>query len=231
MNAENWIGAAAGAIAVVAAVISAAQARHARAQARAAVEQADIARQQLEQAQKAHREQNEPYVIVDIQPDSPGSGLLVLLVENIGPTLARDVSITVDPPLVSASGDRYTERVQRGLARTIPMLPPGRRLKWALDVSSTRFSSDLPTAFTFTVQSKGPFGDIEPLTYLVDIASWQETLLGEHSDAKVEKALGGIASNLDALTRAYRDVNARTIQNGEDEAELRRLLDEGDSSN
>ncbi|MFF9118235.1 hypothetical protein ACF09Y_21995 [Streptomyces massasporeus] len=230
MNTENWIAVAAGVVAVVAASISFAQAAHAKAQSRAATEQVAVARQQLEQAEKVHREQNEPYVIVDIQPDGPGSGLLVLLVENIGPTLARDVKVTVDPPLTSASGDRMTERVQRGLARTIPMLPPGRRLKWAFDVSSQRFSSDLPTAFTFTVQSKGPFGDVEPLTYLVDISSWQETLLGEHPDAKVEKALGRIAGTVDALAGVYREVNAPTIRAREAEEELSSFLDD-DASN
>ncbi|MER6182982.1 hypothetical protein [Streptomyces sp. NPDC001652] len=152
MNAENWIAVAATVAAVVAVIISVVQIRHARAQSSAALEQAD----------RVHREQNEPYVIVDIQPDGPGSGLLVLLVENIGPTLARDVKITVDPPLASSAGDKFTERIQRDLARPIPMLPPHRRLKWAFDVSSQRFGSGLPTAFTFTVESKGPFGDVEP---------------------------------------------------------------------
>lgn len=217
MDTENWIGVAAAGVAVVAVIISIVQVRHTKAQSRAAIEQAE----------RVHREQSEPYVIVDIQPDGPGSGLLVLLVENTGSTLARDVKITVDPPLVSASSDKMTERVQRGLSRTIPMLPPGRRLKWAFDVSSRRFASDLPTAFTFNVESKGPFGDVEPLTYLVDISSWQETLLGEHPSAKVEKALDDIAANVSALTRAYKEVNARTNQERTDREELRRLLGGG----
>jgi len=176
MSAENWIAVGAGVVAVVAAWISFAQARHAKDQTRAAVEQTSIARQQLEQAEKVHREQNEPYVIVDIQPDAPGSGLLVLVIENIGSTIARDVTITVDPPIVSSTGDNVTERVQMGLSRMIPMLPPGRRLKYVFDIAHRRFSSELPTAYTFTVQAKGPFGDVEPLEYLVDFSSWRETM-------------------------------------------------------
>jgi hypothetical protein len=231
MNTENWIAMAAGLVAVVAAWISFAQARHAKEQVRAADEQVGIARRQLEQAEKAHREQNEPYVIVDIQPDGPGSGLLVVIVENIGPTMARDVTITANPPLVSASGDNLTEKVQRGLSRTIPMLPPGRRLKWAFDISSRRFGSDLPTAYTFTVQAKGPFGDVEPMEYLVDISSWRETLLGEHPNAKVEKALSDISSSLSALAKAFRDANRSAIRAGNEEVhELLRREFEGDGS-
>jgi hypothetical protein len=240
MSPGNWITVSVGVVAVVAAWISYNQARHAKAQAEAAetqahaaVEQAAVSRGQLEQAEKAHREQNEPYVIVDIQPDAPGSGLLVLLIENIGPTIARDVTIAVDPPLVSATGDNLTERVQRGLGRTIPMLPPGRRLKYAFDVSSRRFASDLPTAYTFTVQAKGPFGDVETMEYLVDFSSWRETLLGEHPNAKTNAALGGIADSLDALAKAYREANASAIRtNNEDAMErLRRELEGGESGN
>lgn len=230
MSAENWITMAVGVIAVVAAWISSTQARHAKTQAQATVEQAAFARQQLQQAEKAHREQNEPYVIVDIQPDAPGSGLLVLLIENIGPTIARDVTIAVDPPLVSASGDNLTERLQRGLSRTIPMLPPGRRLKYAFDVSSRRFASDLPTAYTFTVQAKGPFGDVEPMEYLVDFSSWRETLLGEHPNAKTNTALSDIAGGITGLAKAYREANASAIRTNSEEAidRLRRELG-GDS--
>lgn len=232
MSSENWIAVAAAIVAIFGAGVSFVQARHAKTQTQATVEQAATARRQLEQAEKAHREQNEPYVIVDIQPDAPGSGLLVLVVENIGSTIARDVRIAVDPPLVSASGDNLTERVQRGLSRTIPMLPPGRRLKWAFDVSSRRFASDLPTAYTFTVEATGPFGDMEPLHYLVDFSSWQETLLGEQPNAKLDRALRDISASLSSLAKAYQGANASAIR-AEREADverLRRLADGGDST-
>lgn len=233
MSTENWIAVAAGAVAIVAAWISFTQARHAKTQTQAAVDQAAVARQQLEQAEKAQREQNEPYVIVDIQTDGPGSGLLVVIIENTGPTVARDVRIAVDPPLVSASGDNLTERLQAGLSRAIPMLPPGRRLKYAFDVSSRRFASELPTAFRFTVEAKGPFGDVEPMEYLVDISSWRGIMLGERPNAKVEDALSDIASSLGGLAKAYREANAVAIRaNDEDAIErLRRELEGGGSSN
>ena len=230
MSPENWITVSVGVVAVIAAWISFTQARHAKTEAQATVEQAALARRQLEQAEKAHREQNEPYVIVDIQPDAPGSGLLVLLIENIGPTIARDVTIAVDPPLVSVSGDNLTERVQRGLSRTIPMLPPGRRLKYAFDVSSRRFASDLPTAYTFTVQAKGPFGDVEPMEYLVDFSSWRETLLGENPNAKTNAALGGIADSLSGLAKSYREANASAIRATDEEALARLRRELGDDS-
>ncbi|WP_327392561.1 hypothetical protein OG533_19715 [Streptomyces sp. NBC_01186] len=120
----------------------------------AAGEQVAVAHLQLEQAKAAHREQNEPYVIVDIQPRDPASGVLVVVVENIGPTVARNVRIAADPPLVSGWGDDLTQMLQRAMSRTIPMLPPGRRLEYLLD-NHARFESDLPTAYNFTSFPKG----------------------------------------------------------------------------
>ncbi|MFK4868967.1 hypothetical protein ACI3K4_27515 [Streptomyces sp. CSMPJR101] len=231
MNTENWIAVGAGIVALVAAWVSYTQARHARAQTLAALEQVAIAHRQLEQAEAVHREQNEPYVIVDIQPDGPGSSLLVLLIENIGPTVARDVKITADPPVTSASGDNLTERLQGAMSAAIPMLPPGRRLKYAFDVSSRRFASDLPTAFRFTVEAKGPFGDVEPMEYLVDISSWRGTLRGERPTGKLEDALKSIAGSISDLSEAYGRANASAIRMNDQDAldRLRQELDGGSS--
>ncbi|MFJ9381894.1 hypothetical protein [Streptomyces sp. NPDC101455] len=66
--------------------------------------------------------------------------------------------------------------------------------------------------FHFHHAAGGAVRRVEPLTYLVDISSWQETLLGEHPAAKMEKALGSVVGSLDALTHAYREVNAPAIR-------------------
>ncbi|WP_406514021.1 hypothetical protein OG851_40445 [Streptomyces sp. NBC_00161] len=91
LTADDWMVM----VAVIAAVV--------------AVWQAAIARRsagrQLALAERIHREQNEPYVIVDIQPD-PDGGALLLVVENTGPTVARNVRISCDPPLESGWAPR-----------------------------------------------------------------------------------------------------------------------------
>lgn len=174
MGAGDWIALGTGAVSVGAASIAVWQARtasasasHSEKQARAADEQVRVANEQLQQAERLHseqlalaerihREQNEPYVIVDIQPSDPASGTLVVVIENIGPTVARDVRISCGPPLVSGWGDDLTEVLQRALSRTICLLPPGRRLEFFLDNQDRLQNSDLPTAYTFTVESEGP---------------------------------------------------------------------------
>ncbi|MFB7472366.1 hypothetical protein [Kitasatospora sp. NPDC056184] len=218
MDAGDWIAVCAGVVALGAAVTSVAQARSAssaaesaKQQARAADEQVTIARQQLDHARAAQREQNEPYVIVDIQPSDPSSGVLVVVIENIGPSVARNVRISADPPLVSGWGDDLTEMLQRALDRTIPMLPPGRRLEYLLD-DQQRFKSDLPTAYHFTVQSDGPYGPIETLEYTVDFSTWAESLMGKRPTKQLEDKLDRIDKRLKDLAESYGLANAPGIR-------------------
>ncbi|MFI1173275.1 hypothetical protein [Streptomyces melanogenes] len=60
---------------------------------------------------RIRRESTQPYVVPDIQPRAGGSGLLVFTLENIGPTVARDVEISVAPPLKGGERDNWDERI------------------------------------------------------------------------------------------------------------------------
>lgn len=230
MDAGDWIALSTGAVSVGAAAIAIWQARtasasasHSEKQARAADEQVRVANEQLQQAERLHREQlalaerihreqNEPYVIVDIQPSDPTSGILVVVIENIGPTVARDVRISCDPPLVSGWGDDLTEMLQRALSRTIPMLPPGRRLEFLLDKQDRFENSDLPTAYTFTVESEGPSGSVESLEYVVDFGTWAESLMKNRPTKQIEDKLGKIQDAVKALSDSYKLANAPAIR-------------------
>lgn len=188
-------------------------------------------RQQLGQAEQAQREQNEPYVIVDIQPREPGAGVLVLVIENIGPTLARNVQITATPPLVSGWDDAITQTLEGVLAGTIPMLPPGRRLEFPFD-DQHRFSSSLPTAYDFTVKAEGPYGPMEDLTYTVDFGMWGESLMGERHMKRLEQKVGEVGANLKKLVDHYGKANAPAIRNEREQqfARLRQQARRGDAS-
>lgn len=91
--------------------------------------------------ERAQREQAEPYVIVDIRPRIPGSSLLVLVIENIGQTLARNVRISVTPPLQTTLGAEKAEILNRAVGRHIATLPPNRRIPFVMDVGHQLFSS------------------------------------------------------------------------------------------
>ncbi|MBT2480246.1 hypothetical protein [Streptomyces sp. ISL-94] len=127
--------------------------------------------------EKAQREQAEPYVVVDIRPRIPGSSLLVLVIENIGQTLARNVRISVSPPLQTTLGAERAATLNRVVDRPIATLPPTRRIPFVMDVGHQLFSSELPKVYEFRVESDGPFGRVDPLTYTVDLEALRDSAL------------------------------------------------------
>jgi hypothetical protein len=92
-------------------------------------------------------------VIVDFDPGH----LVYLYVENVGKTLARDVTMSFSPALTSTF-DQGAEAWHLSSTFTdgIPMLPPGKRLQFFFDSFVARAQSDLPTAYEVTVTYHGP---------------------------------------------------------------------------
>ncbi|MFJ5788215.1 hypothetical protein [Streptomyces hydrogenans] len=203
IDSGDIIAGASAVVAVAAAVISGRQAKHAKAQV-------TLAHKQLELAEKVHREQNEPYVLVDIQTGGPGEHLLFLIVENIGSTVARNVRITSDPPIESGLPD-VTEMLQVALGRTYPMIPPGRRLEFVFDGPERFGNTGLPTLYTFTVRSEGPHGAVEDLEHVTDFSTLAESLIKPRPTKVVEDKLDKIQKSLKTLSDAYAQANAPAI--------------------
>jgi hypothetical protein len=175
------------AIAALAAVISMAALIYSRLQA-------TYSRAQLELGERVRKEAAEPYVVADIQPRAGGSGLLVFTVQNVGPTVARDVELSVSPPLKGGERSDWDEKIARAVARRIPHLPPGRRLEWFFAFGPRFFAKpDLPRQYTVTVKATGPGGPVEPLTYVIDLDVMEGMALDRETIvAKLDK----IAKNL-----------------------------------
>ncbi|WP_158678626.1 hypothetical protein [Streptomyces sulphureus] len=91
--------------------------------------------------------------------------------------------MTVDPRLRTTLGDdieetrNIEETLNAAASREISVLPPGRKLVFLMDNGHEFFASDLPRRYTVTVKSSGPFGAIEPLTYVIDLAVLEHSLL------------------------------------------------------
>jgi len=84
---------------------------------------------QVLQARKLRKEQARPFVVVDFEVGF----LAYLTVENIGRTMARDVTIRFDKPLESTLS-RPREIDETPLFREpIPTLPPGKKIRVLFD--------------------------------------------------------------------------------------------------
>ncbi|WP_326830234.1 hypothetical protein OIE13_17045 [Streptosporangium sp. NBC_01810] len=184
-------------------------------------DQLDVALRQLELEQQVHREQQEPYIVVDIQPSAFVSSVLLVVIENTGPTVARNVRITFDPQIerFEEIGDpsRFILAESFLFKNGIPAMPPGRRIELFFDLGSNRLNSDLPKEYTVTVDCDGP-GDrpVETMTYKIDLRIYEGTeqihVKNIHDGVKmlekVKEELGGIRKLL-----PYERANGGTLAN------------------
>jgi hypothetical protein len=135
---------------------------------------------QLREAQTLRKEQSRPFVVVDVDPWRK-KGVFLLTVENIGRTVARDVSLAFDPPLQSTLDD--PQRIEREdwprvadfriFKEPIPNIPPGKWLACQLDAGRQFFESDLPRRYVATVRYVGPV-DHYCEEYVLDLAMYRE---------------------------------------------------------
>ncbi|ACZ84834.1 hypothetical protein [Streptosporangium roseum] len=143
-------------------------------------DQLDVALRQLELEQQVRREQQEPYIVVDIQPSAFVSKAFLIVIENIGPTVARNVQIKFDPEI-----ERFMDTDGMGIfvlaesflfKNGIPAMPPGRRIELLFDFGYKRLNSDLPKEYTVTVDCEGPGGrPVETMTYKIDLRIYEGT--------------------------------------------------------
>ncbi|MEU7877947.1 hypothetical protein [Microbispora bryophytorum] len=145
-------------------------------QAVSARDQAEIAANQLALDRTAFTESQQPYVVVDIRASDFISEALNLVVENVGPTVARNVRIRFDPPIQTSLDGDHSEKLADALIFTkgIPHLPPGRKIEALFDIGWQFFEKDLPRQYSVTVEADGPYGAVEPLTYLIDLEIYRK---------------------------------------------------------
>jgi hypothetical protein len=133
------------------------------------------ARRQVGEARRLREEQARPFVVVDFE-----LGFLVFLtVENLGRTMARNVTIRLDKPLDSTLPEPHDfdeSPIFRG--EPIPALPPGKQVRVLFDQAAARLASDLPRSYEVEVRYRGPFGQkYEPDTYRLDLGVYSGSQL------------------------------------------------------
>lgn len=150
MDATAWIAAASAIVALVALYFTG--------------QQVKVAKRQTALQQRMHEDAAQPFVWADIRPDEEHGFVLALVVRNDGRTVATDVRLTFDKPLPNEFADQWDSQ-----ALSLSSIAPGRQLVWWLKPGPAWFSSDLPRAFTVTIDCNGPFGPAPTLSYVLNI--------------------------------------------------------------
>lgn len=169
MDPSTWLSVGALLVAIVALFFTGIAARAAAVQAKTAVEQTELQR-------KIQQDAAQPYVWVDIRPDTKTQQLFTLVVGNSGPTIATNVRAAFDPPLRVGTTDNFDEKVERLLSDGLPSLAPGRQIVWFLGTGTEVLKPNSNLRFTITVKADGPAGPVEELQYDVDAHAFAESL-------------------------------------------------------
>jgi hypothetical protein len=136
----------------------------------------------------------QPYVWVDFRVHPQEGVLLIVVVENAGPTVATDVEIAFDPPLATS----LPQCEQVGPQGRLASLPPGRRLTWTFDSGITVFDADIPKQYRVTVTGNGPFGPLPELSYTLDLMDFHST------SAKPDGTLYGLQKSVEEVAKAVK---------------------------
>lgn len=175
----NTIAAIVAAVAAVAAsMVAIAGLPATRKAAEAARLQAVAAREQTELQLELARAAVQPRIWADIQPDNKQGTILQLVLRNDGPSVARNVVVTIDPPLPKDTN--YADRIdtaEQRLAHGIRSIAPGRSIEWSLGPAYDLMQKRTLPAVVHMVRltADGPHGPIEPVELEIDLDEWRES--------------------------------------------------------
>lgn len=182
------------------------------------------ARRQVGEARRLREEQARPFVVADFEVGPP----IILTVENLGRTLARDVTIRFDERIETTglleTSKPYDVNEVRLLREPLPVLPPGKKIRVLFD-SQARFTSDLPLAFGVTVSYRGPLGQKYPADrYTLDLGMYAETLFPPKGLPQLVQELAKVRDELGRWRSGLRGLLVQTVdKRRQDRRELRGL--------
>lgn len=152
----DWAAIVASAVAVVALVFTWWTTRK---QLATAQDLAETARQQADLQRESYQASISPSVWFDIWVDEQSAQILVFRLGNSGAAVARNVVVTIDPPLEPVMRGGGTGRdVQGSLSNGIAYLPPGRVMEWSLGVASAVVKQESVRERRISISGVGPFG-------------------------------------------------------------------------
>jgi hypothetical protein len=139
----------------------------ARVSAIAAEDQARAVEDQTQLQRDLAKVAADPNLWVDIRADDVVGQELVLLVGNSGPSIARNVKVTFDPPVMVKYADLAP--VLETLREGISALAPGRTLQWHMGPARFTVDWDASNVYRVRIEADGPLGAVDPLEYAISI--------------------------------------------------------------
>jgi hypothetical protein len=161
-----------------------------------------FAKGQVSEARAIRKAQSQPYVIVSLEPDETSGHILIFSIANIGSTAARNIRLTIYPPLLSSydEGEKKETDTWLALWKGIPTLVPGQKLRYFLDTAHMRSANPkLISSHEVTVsyQGDGPKNRQDyKYNYILDVGVWMGTKIN------TTKSLDDVCTSIDNINKS-----------------------------
>jgi len=157
------------------------------------------ARDQLDEARTLRLEQAQPYVVVYATPNRVSPQMIEVVIQNLGATGAKDVSIVSSPPLLRTDQEGGSEEV--GLPDTMPFLAPDQEWRTVWDAAIERKDSGLPDRYEVTVTYTDSLGTTHTTPSVLDWRFFRRRMwVAEKTMHDAAKSLEAIDKSLKRLT-------------------------------
>lgn len=161
-----------------------------------------IAFLQTRESRRLREEQIRPYVVVDL--DISRAPIIYVAIENLGQTMATEVSFEVSPPLANLRGPKPTETNVPPLSKTWPTMPPRKRVEGLLNSAFELYSNpDYPMTYHVTANYRAPalggreFSD----NYILDLNSYRDLrFIPQSTVSDIVKSLNDVNRTLKSWT-------------------------------
>lgn len=151
----------------------------------------------LRRAREDSRARSRPMMIAELEPVPYASGMMRLVVRNAGPTVARDVKVSFDPPIEAPDrADSVVPYLVRRYSKPIPSVAPGTRFENTYYIGRPRDGrlvneEATPDQLTVHISSTAPDGRVYEERFPLDVHFVEQ---GTHTESSADPAV--IAKNM-----------------------------------
>ena len=156
---------------------------------------------QIKQARELSREQAQPYVAAYLDHSKEvDPAIMFFVIKNFGLTAARDVHISVDPPMKRAWG-KVREPEPLEVPSSIPILVPGQEWTTLFDYVPHRMNAKLTDVYKVTITYKDSRGgEMMPAVFNLD---WKHHGITRKVGVKTTHHIGKSVQEINATLRKW----------------------------
>lgn len=137
----------------------------------------------------------------DVKPHPEHRAMVYLFLGNAGPTVAHNVSLTIDPPIVPGQQPVRCIEAQREAARGVSAIPPNRTHEWALGVGHELISAPKqPKSFSLTITGRAGSGAALSETFTVPLDAIRHTSAAPGAMESMARSLDELVVGLNGKT-------------------------------